>query len=100
MLEQLIIGFQTALTLNNLLFIFCGIALGIIFGVLPGLGSVTAIAILIPVTFYMSPMSAIGFLVGVNKGGTSGGAIPAILINAPGTPESTATTRDGYPLTK
>jgi putative tricarboxylic transport membrane protein len=100
MLEQLIIGFQTALTFSNLLFIFCGIALGIIFGVLPGLGSVTAIAILIPVTFYMSPMSAIGFLVGVNKGGTSGGAIPAILINAPGTPESTATTRDGYPLTQ
>ena len=100
MIEQLIIGFQTALTLNNLLFIFCGIALGIIFGVLPGLGSVTAIAIMIPVTFYMSPMSAIGFLVGINKGGTSGGAIPAILINAPGTPESTATARDGYPLTQ
>ena len=100
MLEQLIEGFQAAFTFYNLLFIFCGVALGIIFGVLPGLGSVTAIAIMIPVTFYMSPMSAIGFLVGINKGGTSGGAIPAILLNAPGTPESTATTRDGYPLTR
>ncbi len=49
MIEQLILGFHAALTLNNLLFIFCGIALGIIFGVLPGLGSVTAIAIMIPV---------------------------------------------------
>lgn len=100
MLEQLAEGFYAAFTFSNLLFIFCGIALGIIFGVLPGLGSVTAIAIMIPVTFYMSPMSAIGFLVGINKGGTSGGAIPAILLNAPGTPEATATTRDGYPLTK
>lgn len=100
MLEQLISGFYEAVTFSNLLFIFCGVALGIVFGVLPGLGSVTAIAIMIPVTFYMSPMSAIGFLVGINKGGTSGGAIPAILLNAPGTPESTATARDGYPLTK
>jgi len=45
-------------------------------------------------------MSAIGFLIGINKGGTSGGAIPAILINAPGSSEATVTARDGYPLTK
>ena len=74
--------------------------LGIVFGVLPGLGSVTAIAIMVPITFYMSPVAAIAFLVGVNKGGTSGGAIPAILINAPGTPEAAATARDGYPLAR
>jgi len=100
MIEQLAEGFHAALTLYNLLFIFCGVAVGIVFGVLPGLGSVTAIAIMIPVTFYMSPMSAIGFLIGINKGGTSGGAIPAILLNAPGTPEAAATTRDGYPMCK
>ncbi len=100
MLEQLMQGFVAAATIGNFLYIICGIALGIIFGVLPGLGSVTAIALLIPITFYMSPMTAIGFLVGVNKGGTSGGAIPAILLNAPGTPEATATTYDGYPLCK
>lgn len=100
MLEQMIAGFDAAFTLSNLLHICFGIALGIVFGALPGLGSVTALAILVPITFYMSPMAAIAFLVGVNKGGTSGGAIPAILINAPGTPEAAATARDGYPLAR
>ena len=100
MIENLIGGFVNAFTIWNILFISAGIVIGIIFGVLPGLGSVTAIAILVPVTFYMSPVTAIGFLVGVNKGGTSGGAIPAILLNAPGTPESAATAREGYPLTR
>ena len=95
MIESLADGFAAAFTVTNLLFICCGIVLGIVFGVLPGLGSVTAIAIMVPITFYMSPVAAIAFLVGVNKGGTSGGAIPAILINAPGTPEAAATARDG-----
>ena len=93
-------GFEAAITLTNLLYICVGIVLGIIFGVLPGMGSVTALAVLIPITFYFSPLSAIAFLVGINKGGTSGGAIPAILINAPGTPEAAATAMDGYPLAR
>jgi putative tricarboxylic transport membrane protein len=100
MIESLIGGFEAAFTFTNLFFICCGIVLGIVFGVLPGLGSVTAIAIMVPITFYMSPVAAIAFLVGINKGGTSGGAIPAILINAPGTPEAAATARDGYPLAR
>lgn len=93
-------GFENAFTLNNMLFICMGVTLGIIFGVLPGLGSVTALAILVPVTFYFEPLAAIAFLVGINKGGTSGGAIPAILINAPGTPEAAATALDGHPLAR
>jgi len=93
-------GFENAWTLKNLGFICVGVTLGIIFGVLPGLGSVTALAVLVPITFYFTPLAAIAFLVGINKGGTSGGAIPAILINAPGTPEAAATAMDGYPLTK
>jgi len=100
MIESLIGGFEAAFTFTNLFFICCGIVLGIVFGVLPGLGSVTAIAIMVPITFYMSPVAAIAFLVGINKGGTSGGAIPAILINAPGTPEAAATARDGHPLAR
>ena len=51
-------------------------------------------------TYYMSPLAAIAFLVGVNKGGTSGCAIPAILLNSPGTPEAAAAAFDGYPMTK
>ena len=98
MLDSLIAGFEAALTLQNVMFISLGLVIGIIFGVLPGLGSVTAIALLVPITFYMTPLAAIAFLVGVNKGGTSGGAVPAILLNAPGTPEAAATARDGYPL--
>ena len=100
MIEQLVAGFGAAMTLTNLAFIFGGIALGIVIGAIPGLGSVTALAVLIPVTFYMSPLAAIAFLVGVNKGGTSGGAIPAILLNSPGTPEAAASALDGYPMTK
>ena len=100
MIEQLIAGFGNALTVTNLLFIAAGITLGIVIGVIPGLGSVTALAVLIPITFYMSPLAAIAFLVGVNKGGTSGGAIPAILLNSPCTPEAAATALDGHPMAK
>lgn len=100
MVQQLGAGFEDAFTFTNMLFICAGVTLGIIFGVTPGLGSVTAIAILVPVTFYFTPLAAISFLVGINKGGTSGGAIPSILINTPGTPEAAATALDGYPLAK
>ena len=93
MIENLLLGFEAAITMTNLLFIAAGITLGIVIGAIPGLGSVTALAILVPVTFYMSPVTAIAFLVGVNKGGTSGGAIPAILLNSPGTPEAAASAR-------
>ena len=95
---QLIAGFGDALTLWNLVFVILGVAIGILFGVLPGVGGVTALTILIPVTFYMPPVTALAFLIGITKGGTSGGAIPAILLNAPGSSENVATARDGYPL--
>ena len=100
MIESIVAGFEAAFTLTNLLFIAAGITLGIIIGVTPGLGSVTALAVLVPVTYYMSPLPAIAFLVGVNKGGTSGGAVPAILLNAPGTPEAAASALDGYPMAR
>ncbi len=100
MIESMLAGFEAAMTLTNITFICAGVLLGIVFGVLPGIGSVTALAILVPITFYMSPLTAIAFLVGINKGGTSGGAVPAVLINAPGTPEAAATARDGYPLAR
>jgi putative tricarboxylic transport membrane protein len=98
MIEQLIEGFTVAFTFTNLLFIIIGVAIGILFGVMPGVGGITALTLLIPVTFYMEPITAIAFLIGITKGSTSGGAIPAILLNAPGSSENVATTRDGYPL--
>jgi len=67
-------------------------------GAIPGLGKVTAAAIAIPLTFSMNPVGALGFLVGISKGSTSGNAIAAILINTPGEPSSVPTALDGYPL--
>ena len=87
-LFQLIAGFQSALTFWNLAFVTLGVAIGILFGVLPGVGGVTALSIMVPVTFYMEAVTALGFLIGITKGGTSGGAIPAILLNAPGSSET------------
>lgn len=100
MIDVFLHAFAAALDPMNLVFIALGITLGIVIGVLPGLGSVTAMAVLIPLTFYMSPLAAIAFLVGVNKGGTSGGAIPAILLNSPGSPEAATTAWDGYPMAR
>lgn len=100
MIDQITSAFEAAFTFWNLIAITGGIVLGIVIGAIPGLGSVTAMAVLIPVTYYMSPLAAIAFLVGVNKGGTSGGAIPAILLNSPGTPEAAATALDGHPMAK
>lgn len=97
-LSMIIGGFADALTLNNLLFVSFGVILGQFVGAVPGTGPVMAMAIAIPFTFTISPLTAIAFLVGVNKGGLIGGAIPAILINTPGTPDAAATALDGFPL--
>ena len=93
-------GFADAFTLTNLVFVFFGIAVGQFVGALPGTGPVMAMAIAIPFTFTLDPLVAIAFLVAVNKGGLVGGAIPAILINTPGTSDAAATALDGYPLSK
>jgi len=93
-------GFVDAFTLTNLIFVFFGIILGQFVGALPGTGPVMAMAIAIPFTFTLEPLVAIAFLISVNKGGLVGGAIPAILINIPGTPDAAATALDGYPLTQ
>lgn len=93
-------GLSDAFTLTNILFVLCGIIVGQFVGAMPGIGPVMTMAIAIPFTFVLNPLPAIGFLVGVNKGGLIGGAIPAILINTPGTPDAAATALDGYPLSK
>jgi putative tricarboxylic transport membrane protein len=93
-------GLSDAFTFHNLLFVLLGVIVGQLVGALPGIGPVMAMAIAIPFTFTLSPLTAIGFLMGVNKGGLVGGAIPAILINTPGTPDAAATTLDGFPMTQ
>lgn len=93
-------GVGDAFTLYNLLFVIGGVALGQFVGAVPGLSAPMAIAIAVPFTFTLSPLAAISFLVGVGKGGTVGGAIPAVLINTPGTPDAAATALDGAPLAR
>ena len=91
-------GFNVALTLPSIGFMFIGITLGVLIGVLPGLGGANGVAILLPLTFTMSPTSAIVMLSCIYWGALFGGAITSVLFNIPGEPWSVATTFDGYPL--
>ena len=97
-LDVILAGAADALALANVLFVVAGVATGILVGAIPGLNGPMAIAIAIPATFWLPPLPAIGFLIGIMKGSTVGGAIPAILMNTPGTPDSALTALDGYPL--
>ncbi len=97
-LGNLMGGFAVALSFQNFLFMLVGILLGILIGVLPGLGGANGVAILLPLTFSMSPTSAIIMLSCIYWGALFGGAITSILFNIPGEPWSVATTFDGYPM--
>ncbi len=91
-------GFSVIMTPMNMLLMFVGIILGVLIGVLPGLGGANGVAILLPLTFTMSPTSAIIMLSCIYWGALFGGAITSILFNIPGEPWSVATTFDGYPM--
>src|SRR3982751_2096803 len=102
-IEALMHGFAVALSLKNVAFMFVGIILGVIIGVLPGLGGANGVAILLPLTFSMAQApggttTAIILLSCIYWGALFGGAITSILFNIPGEPWSVATTFDGYPL--
>ncbi len=99
-LSIVLAGLADAFTLTNMFFVLMGVILGQFVGAVPGIGPVMAMAIAIPFTFGLDTLVAVGFLMGVNKGGLVGGAIPAILMNTPGTPDAAATALDGYPLAK
>ncbi len=97
-LSSLFGGFAVILTPMNIGLMFVGIVLGVLIGVLPGLGGANGVAILLPLTFTMSPTSAIVMLSCIYWGALFGGAITSILFNIPGEPWSVATTFDGYPM--
>ncbi|MEV7631425.1 tripartite tricarboxylate transporter permease [Microbacterium sp. NPDC089318] len=100
MLDSLLLGFQTALTLENLLWCFVGVVLGTVIGLLPGLGSTTGVAVLLPVTFTMEPVTALIMLAGIYYGAQYGGTITSVLISTPGEAASVVTTLDGYQMAK
>ncbi|MGA0311347.1 MAG: tripartite tricarboxylate transporter permease, partial [Candidatus Puniceispirillaceae bacterium] len=91
-------AFLGVLTSGSVMFVFIGVLLGLCFGMIPGLGGTTALALLIPITFSMESLDAM-YLAGGVMGATSfGGSITAILLNTPGTAPNAATTFDGYPM--
>ncbi|MDO8304647.1 tripartite tricarboxylate transporter permease [Herminiimonas sp.] len=97
-INSLFHGFAVIMTPMNLLLMVIGIVLGVLIGVLPGLGGANGVAILLPLTFSMTPTSAIIMLSCIYWGALFGGAITSILFNIPGEPWSVATTFDGYPM--
>jgi putative tricarboxylic transport membrane protein len=94
------LGFDTAFTLTNLGYCLLGVFLGTLIGVLPGLGPTATIAMLLPVTFGLQPVSALIMLAGIYYGSQYGGSTTAILINLPGEAASVVTTLDGYQMAR
>ena len=91
-------GFGTVLTPTGIFLMFIGVAVGIVFGALPGLSATMAIALFLPVTYAMASSDAMTLLMALFIGAISGGLISAILLRIPGTPSSVATCFDGHPL--
>jgi TctA family transporter len=99
-LSNLALGFDTALTLSNLLYCLIGVFLGTAIGVLPGLGPVATIAMLLPATFSLPPISSLIMLAGIYYGAQYGGSTTAILVNLPGESSSVVTALDGYQMAR
>jgi TctA family transporter len=93
-------GFGVALEPHNLMWSFFGVLIGNLIGVLPGMGALSAISMLLPLTYTMHPVPAILMLAGIFYGSQYGGAIGAILLNLPCHPPHAVTCLDGYPMTK
>ena len=98
MIEGILIGINTALSLKNILMVAMGCFFETIIGMLPGLGPMTAIALMIPITWGFDPATGLILMAGVYYGAVFGGSTSSILINAPGVPGTVATSFDGYPM--
>lgn len=98
MTEHLGTALATLLDPGILAILIGGTAAGILIGAMPGLGSVLAIMLALPLTFVMAPEPSIALLLGLYAGSVYGGSLSAILINTPGTPQAAATVFDGYPM--
>src|SRR5512137_3004157 len=97
---NVVMGFSVAATPLNLLLCLVGVFLGTIIGVLPGIGPMTGVALLIPLTFSMDPTSAIILMAGIYYGAMYGGSTTSILVNAPGESSSVVTCLDGHEMAK
>lgn len=93
-------GLATAFELRNLLYCFIGVFMGTLVGVLPGIGALASISMLMPLTFYVPPDTALIMLAGIYFGTQYGGSTTSILLNLPGTPSASVVCLDGYPMSK
>jgi len=100
MIENLTAAFSIFLTFENISIVFIGVVIGTVIGAIPGMTTPMGVALALPFTFTMQPVTGILLLLGIYKGGLYGGSITAILIKAPGTPAASCTVLDGYPLTQ
>ncbi len=98
MLAHIALGAQTLFTTTNIIFCFLGVLMGTLVGVLPGLGPTAAIALLLPNTFHVTPVTAIIMLAGIYYGAMYGGSTTSILVNIPGEAASVITCLDGYQM--
>jgi putative tricarboxylic transport membrane protein len=100
LLHNLIFGFGVAISLQNLLYCFIGVLVGTLIGVLPGIGPLATIAMLLPLTYNIGPVSALIMLAGIYYGAQYGGSTTAILVNLPGETSSVVTCIDGYQMAR
>jgi len=100
LLNNLALGFSTALTFQNLIYCFLGCLLGTLIGILPGLGPIATIAMLLPATYALPPIAALIMLAGIYYGAQYGGSTTAILLNIPGETSSVVTAIDGYQMAR
>ncbi len=98
--SNLMLGFSVAVTLENLAYCFFGAAIGTLVGVLPGIGPLTTIAMLLPITYHLEPVSALIMLAGIFYGAQYGGSTTSILMNLPGEASSVVTCLDGHALAR
>src|SRR5688572_11123295 len=93
-------GLSQATSGGALLMILFGTVVGLSFGLVPGLQSVTALSVFLPITYYWSPAYAMYFFAGIIGAAGNGGSVTAILLNIPGTAQNAATLLEGYPLSR
>jgi putative tricarboxylic transport membrane protein len=100
LLDQILGGFATAVTPVNLMYCFIGVLLGTVIGLLPGLGSATGVALLLPLTLTLEPVTALIMLAGIYYGTQYGATISSVLISTPGDSATVVTTLDGYQMAR
>jgi len=99
-LSTVLHGFVVAAQPLNLFFVLLGAILGTVFGMLPGIGAATTIALLLPITFSLDPLGSLIMLSGIYYGAQYGSSASAVLLNTPGTASAAMTTLDGYPMAR